>query len=105
MAPEAVKRQEFFQAVARLVVDRVAFGNPLELNRVHKESLTQCIFRDFRKEQLLFPFAKSLCHVKRIPELPRCLATAQEPGSAGVDSIETGTPGDSFEDVQDVIDA
>jgi hypothetical protein len=43
--------------------------------------------------------------VKRIPELPRCVAIAQESGFAGVYSIETGTPGDSYEDVQDVIDA
>ena len=55
--------------------------------------------------RLLFPLAKSLCHVKRIPELPRCLEIAQESGFAGVYSIETGTPGDSYEAVQDVIDA
>jgi sugar phosphate isomerase/epimerase len=55
--------------------------------------------------RLLFPLAKSLCHVKRIPELPRCLEIADEFGFAGVYSIETGTPGDSYEDVQDVIDA
>jgi len=55
--------------------------------------------------RMLFPLAKSLCHVKRIPDLPRCLAIAQESGFAGVYSIETGTPGDSYEDVQDVIDA
>ena len=55
--------------------------------------------------RVLFPLAKSLCHVKRIPELPRCLQIAEEFGFAGVYSIETGTPGDSYEDVQDVIDA
>ena len=55
--------------------------------------------------RLLFPLAKALCHVKRIPELARCLEIAEESGFAGVYSIETGTPGDSYEAVQEVIDA
>jgi hypothetical protein len=55
--------------------------------------------------RLLFPLAKSICHVKRIPELPRCLEIARESGFTGVYSIETGTPGDSYEAVQEVIDA
>jgi hypothetical protein len=55
--------------------------------------------------RLLFPLAKTLCHVKRIPELPRCLEIAREAGFHGVYSIETGTPGDSFEAVAEVIDA
>jgi hypothetical protein len=55
--------------------------------------------------RLLFPFAKALCHVKRIPELARCLEIAQDSGFCGVYSIETGTPGDSYEAVQEVIDA
>jgi sugar phosphate isomerase/epimerase len=55
--------------------------------------------------KLLFPLAKSLCHVKRIPELARCMQIAEESGFMGVYSIETGTPGDSFEAVQAVIEA
>jgi len=55
--------------------------------------------------RLLFPLAKSICHVKRIPELPRCLEIARESGFTGVYSIETGTPGDSYEAVQEVIEA
>lgn len=55
--------------------------------------------------RLLFPLAKSICHVKRIPELGRCLEIAAECGFKGVYSIETGTPGDSYEAVQEVIDA
>ena len=55
--------------------------------------------------RLLFPLAKSLCHVKRIPELALCVEIARESGFSGVYSIETGTPGDSYEAVQEVIDA
>ncbi len=55
--------------------------------------------------RLLFPLAKTLCHVKRIPELPRCLEIARECAFAGLYSVETGTPGDSYEAVQEVIDA
>jgi len=55
--------------------------------------------------RLLFPLAKSLCHVKRIPELGRCVEIARDSGFGGVYSIETGTPGDSYEAVQEVIDA
>jgi hypothetical protein len=54
--------------------------------------------------RLLFPLARTLCHVKRIPELRRCLEIAREKDFNGLYSVETGTPGDSYEAVQEVID-
>jgi len=48
--------------------------------------------------QLLFPLAKSICHAKLIPGLPRCVEIAEQSGFRGVYSIESA-------DVQGMIDA
>jgi hypothetical protein len=48
--------------------------------------------------RLLFPLAKSICHVKLIPALPKCLDISLETGFRGIFSIESP-------DVQPVINA
>jgi sugar phosphate isomerase/epimerase len=58
--------------------------------------------------RLLFPLARTTCHVKLDParfDLGRSVEIARQAGFAGVYSIEAGGSGDPFAAVQEILDA
>lgn len=58
--------------------------------------------------RLLFPLAKSICHVKLDPsrfDLGHCVGIAREAGFEGVYSIEATGSGDPYAAVQEIVDA
>jgi sugar phosphate isomerase/epimerase len=58
--------------------------------------------------RLLFPLAKSICHVKVDPsrfDLAHCVEIARESGFTGVYSIEATKGGDPYAAVQEIVDA